>query len=220
MTKASKRTSKRRVNPLYRPRIRPKVPSASFDGTKFNTHWYPTQNVTIAGTSSSLIMVDGSNTNGGVAPVQQYSAALPFNAIIGNYQTYKYSKLQIKWLPGVAPGVTDAGSRITAAYFDNPEVILNILGTAPAGLSAIVKGARNSVSWNAWESFSYNVPLTTRRKTFDTNSNTTYTIDIIDRSVQGLVLLVCDGINLVATLGQVNISVEVSVHGFETAVFT
>jgi len=216
MTNRSRKKSnmRRRTNPvarLNRPKIAPKV---SFDGTRFNAHWYPATTTTAAFLASAVIPVDTSNTNGGAAPQSIYSAQLPTVALTGVYEEYHYNQLHIKWLAQVAPGVADAGSRITAAYFDNPETISNIiLASTSASLITTIKGCRNAISWNAWENFTYKVPLTRRRKWFDVNTNNGNTTDIVERSTQGVVAIVFESISAVVNLGQLNIIFDVVVKG-------
>jgi hypothetical protein len=120
----------------------------------------------------------------------------------------------ISWLPTIGPGQAGAGSRITAAYFDNPEVITNLTANASAALVAMVKGNRTAVSWNAWEPYIFHVPLTYRRKMFDVNTTTVYTnVDANDRGVQGLVVVVTESINASENLGQIKVTSDVMVRG-------
>jgi len=224
MTKRSSskpsKNSSQKMNPLARPKPKIRAPLTNFDGTVITSHWYPGQATTLVNVGATLMPIDLSNTNSGVAPVQLFSAALNVQPIVSNYQEYYYRKLQIKWLSATAPGVADAGSRITVAYFSNPEVINNLIAAASATVIAAVKTSRSAKSWNAWENFTYNVPLTRRRKFFDQNTNIAYSADTIDRSVQGLVCVVYESISASATLGQVNIVSDIVLKTMATGVTT
>lgn len=208
----------RKVNPVSRAIPRRRGPKVSFDGTTFSSSVYALKTTSAGNVASSLILVDASNTAITIAPQQTYSAATALAALTGSYQEYKYTKLVITWLPTIGPGQAGAGSRITAAYFDNPEVITNLTANGTAALIAMVKGNRTAVSWNAWEQFTYHVPLTYRRKMFDVNTTTVYTnVDANDRAVQGLVVVVTESINAAEDLGQIKVTSDVMVRGLSLA---
>lgn len=204
----------KRVNPVSRAMPRRRGPKVSFDGTTFSSSVYALPTTSLVNVASSLIVVDAANTAITIAPQQTFSAAGALSALTGSYQEYKYTKLMVSWLPTIGPGQAGAGSRITAAYFDNPEVITNLTANASLALVAMVKGNRTAVSWNAWEPYTFHVPLTYRRKMFDVNTTTVYTnVDANDRGVQGLVVVVTESINAAETLGQIKVTSDVMVKG-------
>lgn len=214
------KNNKTKTNPLHRRISRPQGPKVTFDGTRLNAHWYAGTSTSLVNVASALIAVDAAVTNVNVAPQLTFSAAFPTSAITNAYQEYRYNSLHIKWLPMISPGLAGGGSRITAAYFDNPEIISTMMATTSAGLIPFVKGCRNSESWNAWENHTYRVPLTRRKPWFDVNTTISYTIDITERSVQGIVVLVVESINATENLGQINPVYDLTVRGLSVGTST
>lgn len=208
----------KRVNPVSRAIPRRRGPKVAFDGTTFSSSVYALPTTSLLNVASSLIVVDASNTAITIAPQQTYSAATALSALTKCYQEYKYSKLVISWLPTIGPGQAGAGSRVTAAYFDNPEIVTNLTANGTEALIPMVKGNRTAVSWNAWEPYTYHVPLTYRRKMFDVNTTSVYTdVDANDRAVQGLVVVVTESINANESLGQIKVTSDVVVRGLSLA---
>lgn len=136
------------------------------------------------------------------------------SAISNTYSEYVYESLTLTWLPGVSPGVTDGGSQLYIAYYDNVENISTIAANTVAANISAIKATKNAKMWNAWEKFVFHVPLTRRRKTFDVNVNTSHTVDLDDRSVQGLVLWTAESNTASATLGRMVVDSRVKLLSF------
>lgn len=220
-TKAQLKMTKRKVNPVSRKTPRARAPRSTFDGSNFNFKWYPSQTATLVNVASSVITLDCSNNSVAVAPQQIYSAGFAVTGLTQAYEEYKYQKCHIKWLPMVAPGVADAGSRISAAYFDNPETILNLIASASPALIGFVKNNRTCQSWNAWEPYTYRTPISKRKPWFDINTNTNYTlVDTIERSVQGLIVVVSESISAAVIIGQLTVEADVLVKGLSITTTT
>lgn len=217
-SKSSKTTQKR--NPLHRKPIVPRGPRVNFDGTILHGQNYTATSTSLVSVASILMPIECSNFTGGLAPQLIRAVAAELSGITTFYEEYKFNKLVCKWLPQISPGQAGGGSRITAAYYDNAEVISSLMGSASGALIPIVKSTRNAVSWNAWEQFTYNVPLTTRRKTFDVNTNSTYVVDSVDRSTQGLVVVVVESINASENLGQMKLTYDLWLRGLTTTSLT
>jgi len=193
-----------KINPMtIKNNPRPKI-HYNFDGQMLNGMGFSAPLVTIANGACALYMVDCSSVIATGIAANSYiqSVSADFNTISKYYNEYIFHSLRLDWMPYVAPGVADGGSQLYIDYIDNAEEIANVDGGAVATVYNIAKSSRNTKFFNAWERFSYNVPLTRRRKTFDVNINTTYTVDIIDRSVQGAVVVGVTSSSAALSLGQ------------------
>lgn len=157
-----------------------------------------------------VVTTSGTNTVFSVHSMDVQSNA---NAMITNYagmmnfyKEYKVMALTLEWIPAVAPGVSDAGSEILIGTTWNPEQIVAYqagIGTAGTQLS-IMRSDRTVKSFNAWERFTYTVPIHHRRKLFDVDVNPgSYltNVDIVDRTVQGAIIVGAQSINPSVTLG-------------------
>jgi hypothetical protein len=206
MAKNKNRNQRRNENPLYRsnpsrPRMR-----VNFDGQLLNATAFTTPALTVANQATALYLLDTSNVNGIVAA--QANALIQgvmkdYTAITTVYNEYVVRSMRFDWIPYVSPGSADAGSQIYIAYLDNPEGITALASSTVATGFATAKLARDSKYFNAWERFSYSVPLgTTRRKSFDTNTNEVVVADTLDRATQGAVIVGYNSISAAVSLGQ------------------
>lgn len=197
--KANRRQVRRR-NPMTRnagvgaPRNR-----LNFDGQVFRgIHHLPIVTTGATNTVFSVHSIDvQSNAN---AIITNYASMMNF------YKEYKVMALTLEWIPAVAPGVADAGSEILIGTTWNPEQIVSYqsgVGT-PGTQIGIMRSDRTVRSFNAWERFSYTVPIHQRRKLFDVDVNPgSYltNVDIVDRTVQGAIIVGAQSVNASVSLG-------------------
>lgn len=182
----------------------------SFDGTNLHGTIYVNSSVTAANVGTDFQQM---GTDSGLAPSRV------MNSMIRQYREYRYNKVVFQWLPIVGPASTDAGSRATLAYIDNPEQVFNFqTNAAPLNTAALrvafVKGVRNAFTFNAWERVTWNVPLSKRKPWFDVNtSEGAYDVNVIDRAVQGMVVQAYETVSAAATIGLVKISFDIELRG-------
>lgn len=196
--------SVQKTNPIYRnPVAKPRI-KFSFDGQMFNGTGFSTPPVTITNAAASVYYVDCSSISTTFPTANKYiqSVAQDFAAVTKLYNEYVYHSLKLDWMPYVAPGVADGGSQIYIGYVDNAEEIAALDAATVTVTYNTTKAARNMKFFNAWERYSYSVPLTRRRKTFDTNNALSITADTADRSVQGAVIVGMNSNTAAAFLGQ------------------
>jgi hypothetical protein len=126
-------------------------------------------------------------------------------------------------MPAVGPNSTNAGARIYFAYIDNAERMSTYMaaGTTSATRLSIVRGVRNVRNCMAWERFTYNVPLTWRRKVFDVNSSEPGApgVDELERATQGLLVFAFETISEVTAgaLGTFKVNSSTRLHNLELA---
>ncbi len=146
--------------------------------------------------------------------------------ITKHYQQYRYTSAMVEWLPKVGPSSTDAGVRVSIAYIDNPELIVAYKAATAANRVIMCRNVANCRTFNLWERFTYRVPLTFRRKWFNTDPTIgTPTSEETDRAIQGLVLCVIEGVVSCATpgagtLGQYKLSSTTVLQGFTASTLT
>jgi hypothetical protein len=216
MKSKTKVQGKRKRNPLTRSKQLQSVPRPRvyFNGTHLK--------------SVSLVTVTTTTLNQGfdyqgVSTDNTFGISRNNSSITGAYQEYKYNSLQWEWIPRVAPGVADGGSTVYVAYIDNPESIKTIVnGTTFVVAFAMVVNSANMKTFNAWERFTYKVPLTYRKKLFNVNTNLVSTGDIyeIDRTFQGLIITCYQSISAAIVLGQARMSYQVELHTLQSGVNT
>lgn len=205
---ASRNMSVRKVNPMYQQQVpRPRM-NFSFDGQQLNGSGYSTPVATLLNTAAYIIYVDFSvkTGNGTFANTYERSMGSDYTGISGLYNEFIYHTARVDWVPWVSPGTADGGSQVYIDYIENPEIVSNATGGSVTTVFNLAKNGRNAKFFNAWERFSYHVPLARRRKTFDVNTNSTYTIDICDRTVQGAVFCGFASSSAAVTLGQFRIT--------------
>lgn len=211
MTKANKQ--KRRSNPLLRNQARVPRPVSQFDGS----------------------MLNGSHlTNLAVATLNEYTQAFYVNCqtgfgvaaqnapLLGFYNEYKYQKLSMGLVPNHGPGAVSAAGRIYIAYVDNPELITNWNALASSALRLdAIKGMRDMRAYNLWERFVYNIPLGSRRKQFDVDVNPAgVTVDILDRTTQGAVLIAAETVGPADPIGRFRFLYTIRMHGLTNTLST
>lgn len=139
-----------------------------------------------------------------------------FAGLFNFYKEYKFLSCVLEWIPAVSPGVADGGSEITLGYNDNPEQMVSQTAAAPATLIGNLGSERSMRSFNAWERFTYHVPLTNRKKQFDVDVNPgAYITDVnvVDRSIQGAIVMGARSISAIATLGHFKVNYVVRLLG-------
>lgn len=201
---ASRNMSKYKANPIYRnPVVRPRI-NFSFDGQILNGTGFSAPMGTLVNVAAAVYYVNCSNNISTFPTANKYiqSVALDYNTITKMYNEYKYLTLQCHWLPFVSPGVTEGGSQMYVAYVDNAEEIAALDIATAVNTFNTSKAARNMKFFNAWERFTYNVPLSSRRKTFDTNLNDVIIADTVDRGIQGAVVVGASSTPAATSLGQ------------------
>ncbi len=211
-TRTKPRTmAKRKANPVdSRPQKSPRMKFA-FDGSNLHSTIFVAGGATAANVGSDFQQI---GTDGALSPSRVLSA------MIRQYREYRYNKVVLQWIPSVGPAGTDAGSRVSFAFIDNPEQVFNFqTGAAPLNTAALrvpfVKNGRNAFTFNAWERVTWNVPLSKRKPWFDVNTvEGAYTVDVIDRAVQGMVVQAYESISAVVTsLGTVKVIFDIEVRG-------
>lgn len=199
------KATKRAVDPIRRRQPGPGRLRLNFDGnTLHGTQFYPSA-TSILNRAGTVIPVDCSsaNTLGGGANVGFASAANGLTAATSIYADYWFTALQLHWIPHVAPGVTDGGTVVFIGYLDNPEQISALQAMTAAQLGVVVRSLRNVKSFNAWQPFTYNVPLTKRLPKFNVNLNTAYNdANVLERSTQGTVIVYYETISAAVDVGQ------------------
>lgn len=193
-------------------------PKLSFDGTTLSGTEFTPNLITALNTASEVIVVDCSNFNGSVGVTKLIqSAALDLAGITARYNEYRYTNLQLHWIPHVAPGVQDAGSPMYVGYLDNPEYMATTFSTAAPADVANVKGIRNMKTFNAWQGWTYNVPLTRRLPWFNVNSNiSTFVVETAARCIQGFVIVGAESITAGIDLGAFHLTYDVELRGLQT----
>lgn len=214
------RTSRKKQPPTMMVKRNVPRPRLSFDGTVLHGTEFTPNMTTLLNSAAQLLFVDCSNSNAAIGTSLQQSAALDLAALTARYSDFRYLNMQVHWIPHVAPGVADAGSPMYIAYSDNPEQISNIGAFATATNLAAVKGYRNMKTFNAWQNWTYNVPLTRRLPWFNVNTNASNAVDVVERSVQGLVLICAESISAGADLGAFHVTFDIELRGLQTVLTT
>jgi len=218
--KTKKNSSK--PNPLsVRPRRVPR-PIVNFDGSTLHGTHFATRDLTAANVASHNVVIDCSSFFGSVSAVKIIEGiSRDLSGITTRFQEYRFKSVTMKWLPHVAPGVADGGSSITIAYMDSPESVVNTIAQAAAVDISTTKGIRNVQTFNAWQGFTYKVPLTYRRKWFAVNTSTNYTIvSEADTTVQGLVVWGLASLSAAVDLGVMHSVFELELRGLNTTLNT
>lgn len=211
----------RSVNPLYRTVQRRTTPKLNFDGLYLNFTQYFANITTLANQASAIYTVDASSTNSVSTPSNTVQCPVTgYTGVTSVYNEYVYEKLAFHWQPFIGPGQAGAGSKLYISYFDNAEDMATLAAANTATVVAAAQGARNCVSWNAWEKFTFNVPLTKRRKSFDVNTTIATSADSYDRCMQGVVAFGINGVNAIEALGQMRITGVIKLIGLQTGITT
>lgn len=227
MTKANngrKRTNvPKKRSPMVTRIPRAPRPKVNFDGQILNGTGYAIPISTLVNSASGVYTIDVSSLNGTGAAINmyEYSVCNDLLAIARLYNEYIYRSVTMHWIPAVAPGVADGASQIYVSYIDNAEDITNLLTAAtPGPVFNASKNPRNSRFFNAWERFSYTIPLSSRRKTFDVNAANNQTVDVVDRSVQGAIVTGYTSLSAAINLGQWRVTYSLELRNLNVSINT
>lgn len=204
------RSLKRAINPMTRNNSqhvpRPRI---KFDGQILNSVLYGDSSITAGNISSDFHMVNNDRV---------FGLSRVLENLTKFYSTYKYRQVSVEWLPKVAPGVADGGSRVHIAYLDSPERMSNWFSLTDAQRLNVVVGCTNVKSFNAWERYTYNVPLTYRRKSFDVDVTVTSTTpDDFDHTTQGMIVMVFQSVSAAIVLGGWRIKFSEELMGLDAS---
>lgn len=178
--------SKKKLNPMYRAPGVPRRVNVTFDGTVVNgIDFTASASTDAANNGNQRFRLDCSNID---------SVSTGVSGITKFYNEYKYLSASLIYEPSTGPSSPEAAARIHIAYLDNVEKYLNWIGATSANKLVILRGIRNAKTYNAWERFTYNVPVTSRRKLFDVDNNTGETVDELDRSSQGFIIICIESV--------------------------
>lgn len=222
MTRNKNKQIKKRENPLYNVRKRVPRPMANFDGSTLHGTHFATRDLTAAFIASHNLVVDCGNSFVAVGGVKiAESIGRDLTGITSKYQEYRYTSVTVRWIPHVGPGNLDAGASIYMAYVDNPEVMWNAKAGASANDLVYAKSLRNLQTYNAWEGFTYKVPLTSRNKWFNVDLTPTYASpEAYARSVQGIVIAGMESLSAIVDLGVFHTTYDVELRGLSTSITT
>jgi len=216
-------TSKRELDPIRRPRIGIGRPRLNFDGnTLHGFNFLPNVN-TVAFRAVTVIPIDCSATNvAGASPnISIAGAANGLTAATRIYGEYWYNSVQLHWVPHVSPGVADGGSPIYVGYIDNPEVITSLPAASDATLITLVRSLKNCKTFNAWQGFTYSVPLTKRVPKFNVDTTQSYLdAPTVSRSVQGVVVVGYESITAAANVGQLRCQTSIELRNMNIVQIT
>ncbi len=210
------KAGKRRSNPLERSVGRVSRPVMKFDGQTIHASTFQTQAATDASKQGSdWLSIDCSNGEG----INRAATE-----VIRHYQNYKYTQASIEWIPAIGPAATESGARVMLAYIDNPELIVTFKAASNAAKATLVTGMGNVKTFNAWERFTYKVPLTYRRKFWNINPTISSPgNEETERSIQGIVAVIYQSINASVAafaLGQFRMVSNTWVSGFSAVTLT
>jgi hypothetical protein len=220
-SKTKTKKNNNRANPLTQ-RVRVPRPRVNFDGSTLHGTHFATRDLTASTAASHNIVLDCGNTFGSVAVNKIYEGvSRDLQVISARYAEYRFTSVTMKWLPHVAPGVADGGSYITIAYLDNPEMMTNRIAAIASDDIVVSMGIKNVQTFNAWQNFTYNVPLTYRRKWFSVNNTNPYNIiSEMEASVQGLVVWGIRSLSAAVDVGAMHTVFTVELRGLNTTIST
>lgn len=213
-------SSKKKQSPIYSVQRAVPRPRVTFDGTFMNGTGYTDNVTTAASGASALLTFDFTNTKATTAAKTTQSVGWDLTSFAGRYTQFRFIEARLTWVPRVAPGVADGGSAITIGYIDNPEIMFARISTLVAADIPAFKSIRNIKTFNAWQGFTYSVPLTRRLPWFNINSVNAYAIDEVERSVQGAAVVAYESINAIALLGQWHMTYLVELKNLNTGIST
>ncbi len=211
------KVGKRRSNPMRRSAAvgRPKI---AFNGQTIYSTLFSDQSAVAANVGTDWLGVD-TNSGEGInrAGVD----------IVKHYQEYKYLSALCEWIPKVGPSHADSGSRISIAYIDNPELLIAYETASAAVRVTMVRNAANVKTFNAWERFTFRVPITFRRKWFNVNPTVaavgSRSSEEYDRAVQGKVIMCYETVSAIISsgvLGQWRATSNTQLQGFTATSLT
>lgn len=216
---AKTKVGKRKVNPLFRSRMGTGRPKMAFNGQKITCTGFVDHSLGASNIVTDWFSVD---CNAGEA-LNRFGTD-----VLRHYQEYKYLAGTCEWIPKIGPTSNDAGSRVSIAFMDNPELMNTFENATAATKVSIVKTLATCKTFNLWERFVYRVPLTYRRKWFNVNVNLpavgSRTAEEFDRSAQGKVVVCIEttttGAPASGVLGQWKVSSTTMLQGFTSTNLT
>lgn len=206
MTKqVANKKGKRKPNPLSNV-ARISRPRLSFNGQVLNAFTISTLSQSGAnGAVANTWRVDCSGAGLSVASSQA--------VLMSFYKEYSFISLKAEWLPTIGPASNLAGSNVYITYLDNPEqMAVYAAGTPTDNINRQLADASTKI-FNAWERVTVNIPLTHRRKTFDVNGNNDGTVDVLDRSTQGMVVTGANTSVVESSIGRWKFTYQVRLTG-------
>lgn len=143
-----------------------------------------------------------SNASGDVDTYISLDPALTGNGPLTNvarcYQEYKGTRISCAWQPNV--GFTTSGI-VYIGYIDNPELIRKWSTLTWADKQSIVKSLPNARSANVYEPMTVAVNVPLRRKWFTCDMTVAASDEAVDRSIQGMWVVIVLGSAATTTLG-------------------
>lgn len=143
-----------------------------------------------------------SNGSGDVDTFISLDPALSGNGPLTNvarcYQEYKGTRISCSWQPNV--GFTTSGI-VYIGYLDNPELCQKWSTISWTDKQAIVKSLPNARSANVYEPLTVSVNVPLRRKWFTCDMAVAANAEAVDRSIQGMWVLIVLGSAVTTTLG-------------------
>lgn len=203
-----------RINVVTNPPIVNPRPRVNFDGQYLNGSQIFIRELTAANVASHIFLADCSNvfSTGGSGVVEGIARQL--SGVTGLYQEFRFIKIQMSWIPHVSPGSSDGGSPMYIGWIDNPEIMVTACLASPLSVLAGVKALRTMKTFNSWQPFVYNVPLSRRLPWFNVNTNEVINdSNIFERSTQGAVVTGAESISAVADLGSWRVTYTVQLKG-------
>lgn len=202
-SKKSKGNPKRKINPMKR-MSNVSRPRLGFNGQILEGFTY------LASTTSGG---DGAGTAAYTIDCASGGVGSANSGLLAFYKEYVYESLKVEWIPGIGPASTLAGSQLFVTYDDNPEHMITYLaGVAGTNITAQLADSNTKI-FNAWERVTFNIPLTRRRRMFDVNTNNAGTIDVLDRSTQGLLVFGYNTTVVSSAVGRWKVSYHIRLHG-------
>jgi len=194
-------------------------PKLNFDGSNVSCTTYSGVPISVANVAKAVITIDCDSASN--PAVTSGAANVVATSVLGLYSEYRYNSCRIEYIPSIGPAGVDAGSRIHIAYIDNAEKMLAFFTASAAASLNLVRGCRNVRTFNGWERFTYNVPLTWRRRVFDTNTTTgVAVVDLYERATQGMVIVAVETISAAVILGTFKVDSSVRVEQLNVTLTT
>lgn len=196
MTRANngrkKRTTLMKKTPMQQASRVPR-PKLQFDGQMLHSMYYADAPGTSGQIATDYFTVDTASSKSVVSNI---------TGVTGLYNTYVFEQVKVNWIPKISPGNNDAGTTVAVAYLDNVEKFQAWISMTDANRQTAIRLVKNVKFFNAWERVEVNIPLTRRRKWFDVNTNRTINDSDLDRSTQGVIIVVVNSVSAtLATCG-------------------
>lgn len=159
---------------------------------------------------------DGAGTQAYLIDCSSNGVASGNNGLIQYYKEYVYESLKVEWIPAIGPASALAGSQIYVSYEENPEHMLTYLAGVASTNNANQLLDNTTKIFNAWERVTFNIPLTRRRRMFDVNTTNAGTVDVLDRSTQGLLILGYNTTVVSSAVGRFKATYNIQLRGLSS----